>query len=116
MRIYFSGKLTMPEEGLMFNCLVLKHENGTTVRIDRDTTWYNIEEDGSFTMEWHSCYLWEINGDNVELYLTDDDTEYLKEYDFVELEVEDDAPDGYEVTIDEIEAEDGGIIYVNVHA
>ena len=105
MRIYLFGKINMPGVGIMVNCLKMRSPSGVEVRIDRDSTGVDYYLDGYFGMTWFRTYLWDSDTGDAH-YLTEADLKYLKDYTFVELEVEDDAPEAYSVMITEINDEE----------
>lgn len=65
--------------------------DGREVTVDRDSTYYSYDsETGSLTMDWESLYIW--NGEEPDY---DIPAGFPERAVLVELDVEDDAPDGY---------------------
>lgn len=98
MRIEFLAKTN--KDYLMVNVARFELAGGGTLTIDRDETEYTIE-DGNLSMLWRDCYIWEINGVSLEecLVINNDAFEELMDgAKLIELELEDDADDDYEVT------------------
>ena len=89
--IVFKGITNYPY--MMVNLLRLKLPDQTILDIDRETTEYSIDENGSFYMEWHRPYVWD--GEDMLPIPTDS----LEDASFFELEVEDDADEDYYVTV-----------------
>lgn len=90
------------------NAAIFKAKNGDILRIDRQTTEYTQEIVGNTSdiweldMIWTGCYLWEVNGESFEdgagRELSDQElSDLLYGAELLELEVEDDAPEGYEL-------------------
>lgn len=104
MNIYFSAKTN--KEYAMVNKAYFQTKDGQTVGIDRLDTDYTVSNDGTLTMTWSNCYLWEIDGINPfnseEESMTIYNDRMLKALldgaRFKYLELEDDADDDYEVT------------------
>lgn len=101
MRIEFVG--TTNKDYVMINIAKFKLKSGSVITIDRDTTEYTIEN-GKLDMLWRGCYMWAIDNWNIfddETYITDAD-EFAKLVDGaeLELELEDDADEDYEVKIE----------------
>ena len=80
----------MPDEGMMVNCLRMKSPSGVEVLIDRVITSYSTNDDGSFGMTWFGTHLWDSDTGEAH-YLTKADMKYLKNYTFLELEIEDES-------------------------
>ncbi len=84
-----------------FNTLILEDTCGNEIVIDRDHTTYSSheEEDGSviLDMTWTGCYFWdsEKGEQKYGVDLEDEYFECLRGAVLKELEVEDDAPEGY---------------------
>ena len=96
MRICFIG--TTNKNYVMVNTLILKNNNDESkpvIVIDRDLTEYTIE-DGIIKMEWRGCYVWD--GENPNYNINDLD---LNDYE-ADIELEDDAPEDYELKINNI--------------
>ena len=98
--IDFYGTTNRPY--VMVNTMMIAENScGNQLTIDRDTTWYNSEdlEDGIFSVTWEEPYVW----DGTEArYLTEDDIEMLRDFRFVDLELEDDADADYEVYLTDV--------------
>lgn len=88
-----------------FNTMILEDVRGNEIIIDRNTTEYTCheEEDGSFilNMAWGGCYFWD--GDKEKYPASFEDFEKIEGAILKELEVEDDAPEGYEPEVLSIE-------------
>lgn len=97
MRLGFKAKTN--KDYCMINSAKFILKNGTEILIDR--TWTDFEiEDGILNMLWEDCYLWELCGYNIfdrEAYLNDEAYGLLRTAKLIELELEDDADDDYEV-------------------
>ena len=80
---------------------------GSVISLDRlETNWDFEVKDGEayLSMEWRNVYLWDI--DDVSLFssevpILNEAAELLKGAELIELEVEDDAPENYEVVVKE---------------
>ena len=79
----------------LINTALFRSSTGEEVVIDRDTTEWNVEEidGGLFRIEmiWRRCYIW---GNGTENYIPWQ-YPYEHELEFVEFEIEDDAPEEY---------------------
>ena len=99
MRISFRCKTN--KDYVMINTATFALAGGGTVTIDRNETSYSIS-DGILDMEWRDCYLWRINDVNVneQCALFDGDADGLLDgAELIELELEDDADEDYEVAV-----------------
>lgn len=72
------------------NGAVFRLKDGSIVRIDRERTGYDME-DGILNMGWSGLYIWD--GENADYDIPED---FLEGASLIEMEVEDDAPEGYE--------------------
>lgn len=108
MNIVFLCETNMPDKPVMINSLVFLLKDGSYLTVDRDETCTNAVVEGKyFSMIWKNCYLWSICDRNIfgdnGYRITDIDA--INE--FKELvagvtayfEIEDDAPEGYEVKL-----------------
>lgn len=98
MVIEFRAKTN--KEYCMVNTATFHLGDGGTVTIDRCCTSYSIVGH-DLSMTWSDCYLWEINGIQVmgkEFTDLSDDFPRLLEGAWIELALEDDADEDYEVT------------------
>lgn len=91
--IAFEG--TTNKDYLMVNTAKFRYPNGREVTIDRNETYYTIEN-GKLSMEWRACYFWDENG---AVFLTDKDYDELENAELIELELEEDADADYVVEI-----------------
>lgn len=83
----------------MINLAKFRLKNGIEISIDRTYTMYEIEN-GNLNMNWEGCYLWELCGYNIfdkEAYLNDEMCVLLQSAELIELELEDDADEDYDV-------------------
>lgn len=81
------------------NMASFKLSNGETIYIDRDTTEFSCDRDGSFSMIWRNCYIW--NSSLGAIYLDPEkDLELIKGSKLICMEVEDEAPENYNVHVD----------------
>ena len=93
VEINFEG--TTNKDYLMVNTARFRYPDGREVTIDRDATYYDIEN-GKLSMEWCGCYIW----DEDAQYLTEEDAEELAKAELIGLELEDDADEDYCVDIE----------------
>lgn len=71
-------------------------KSGEMVTVDRsETSWDYNPDTGSLYMAWHGCYIWD--GEEERRIPSG----ALKDAELLELEIEDDAPDGYRLTVEE---------------
>lgn len=89
-RISFTGTTNCSEQPYV-NTATFRDTHGNYLTIDRDITEYTINDDGTFTMEWCYCYVWD--GENADYDVPDLDA-------FISIEIEDDAPDDYQLEVD----------------
>ena len=79
----------------LINTALFRSSSGDTVVVDRDTTEWNAEEidGGLYRMEmiWRRCYIWENGAENYIPW----QYPHEHELEFLEFELEDDAPAGY---------------------
>jgi len=98
VEINFEG--TTNKDYLMVNTARFRYPDGREVTIDRDATYYDIE-DGSLSMEWCGCYIWNEEDEAPEpRYLTAEDADELAKAELIGLELEDDADEDYSVEIE----------------
>lgn len=91
MRIEFEG-ITNSKD-VYINTATFRLPSGREVTVDRDRTEWSVSDAGILRMEWKNCYIWDEEEARYEFPKEFDDAE------FVSIEVEDDAPEGYEVEI-----------------
>lgn len=73
------------------NQAVFRLKDGSEIKVDREETEYSYEEDKErLEMAWNNCYIW--NGKECD---HDIDPEMFKGSVLKEIEIEDDAPEGY---------------------
>lgn len=108
MRISFTGWTN--KKYVMINTAIFKILGGSEIVVDRDETEYKIDDDGSLNMTWKNCYLWSV--DDKKIFGQDGmivaDYKTIKEIKeligpanaTLKMELEDDADEDYEVTID----------------
>lgn len=97
MNIDFKAKTN--QKYIMINAAIFQTKDGELVTIDRDTTEYTIDDDGTLHMTWRNCYVWDSDKE-IAVY-PDSKTiiDVLVHGRLVSLELEDDAPDeDYEVS------------------
>ncbi len=92
MRISFTGRQKGSDVPYL-NLAVFRLPDGKRIRVDRDETDYDFE-DGDLSMEWRGCYVWD--GEKPDYDIT---PEALKDAVLEEVEIEDDAPEGYSFTL-----------------
>ena len=98
MKLYFKGHINGKYPYI--NTITFRTASGGLIVIDRDETDYTIETDGSFTMEWSGVYIW--NGEEPDyLYYDNEDEDIFVGAIIESLDIEDDAPEGYKMTITE---------------
>ena len=90
----FRGKTN--SNTVMINTMTFRLPDGNEVIIDRDYTGYGIDKDGNLGMTWKGCYFWD---GKEATYFTEDDEEKLAVAELVNVDIEDDAPEGYKVEI-----------------
>ena len=102
MRLEFVGKVNKKlPDGMMINVAHFTFpDSEIDVVVDRDETEWTVNDDGSYDMVWRSCYFWD--GDH-EYYAPLMLADVLNKME-VKLEIEDDAPADYEVTVEDFEA------------
>ena len=77
-------------------------KDGRTVEIDRDSTEWTVRG-GRFRMDWLDCYFWGEGhcGADEPHYLTEEDCRALSGAKLVEIEIEEDADEGFFLTVEE---------------
>lgn len=95
MRIEFECKTNKPY--VMINTLQCRTDKGM-LTIDRDETEYTIEDDGTMSMTWNGCYLWD--GEDIHYLSKCKAKELVQAIQSVEFELEDDADDDYTVEME----------------
>lgn len=95
MEIAFTGKSNIPHGGMYVNNISVVLPSGEAAVVDRDVTEWSMADDGAFSMVWRSVYV--VSGDDILPVPADFDRAEI-----VGVEIEDDAPDGYEITFDSI--------------
>ena len=97
MDISFNARTN--KDYMMINTAIFHLKDGGTITIDRDETFYTLENN-VLDMTWHNVYIWEINGYNVfeTLAYPTEDLVDLLDGAWVELVLEDDADTDYTVT------------------
>ncbi len=98
MKITFNGSTNT--NGVYVRNAKFKGSDGQIITVDRDTAEYTVDDDGTIQMTWDGCYI--LDGDNIDFLSIKDQ---LKGAAFMELEVRDDAPPGYTLSIREAEWE-----------
>lgn len=95
----FTGKTN--KNYVMINTMTFRLKSGKEVTIDRMYTGYDIDEDGNLGMTWKGCYFWDDEHDdpNNPAYLTEEDEMEIAEAELLNVDIEDDADDDYEVVI-----------------
>lgn len=99
MKIEFSGTYknkVVEEESLYLNTITIKRNDGKIVTIDRDETFYTAEK-GDVDILFRGIYEW--NGEE-KLYPKYKDIDLYNEAEIINYEIEDDAPEGYDLTIE----------------
>lgn len=111
MMLNFIGKTN--KEYCMVNKLILRLKDGREVGIDRDTTYFEID-DGNLDMDWDDCYIWDHIDfkEDGKYYLSDKDKDLFIGAEVIELELEDDADEDYKVEIESVSIA-GNIIVCN---
>ena len=94
MRLSFSCEYTGAKPAEPFiNTAIFTMADGSDLVLDRGTTEYTMRDDGTMSMYWRQVYRWDGKDEHYDIDPADMAGAVLKE-----LEVEDDAPDGYGVT------------------
>ena len=93
------------------NVLIIETKYGTKYVIDREHTEYSYDEEtGVMTMDWHGTYIWDS-------YVNRPVSEGLLECaSVIEIEIEDDAPEGYYFDVLEVTTADGIVLPVETNA
>ena len=101
MKIDFTGVVHQTEscKGIWLNTIDLEDSTGKRYVVDRDVTEFDIMPDGTFSMTWRNCYVWENGECNVEKAARL--AESGEVFKLADIEVEEDADDGYDIKIDE---------------
>lgn len=95
MKLYFNG--TTNGEYIYINTISFRLMSGKIITIDRDESFYSINKDGLFTMEWKNIYIWDKE-EPTYLY-NEKDLGLFKDALIESVDIEDDAPEGYTVKI-----------------
>lgn len=97
MNIYFECKTN--HQIPYINIMTIISPEGNEIVIDRDTTEFSFDENNNkMKMEWINPYIWD--GEKPDYRIPDN---VFKKGCFVkEIEIEDDAPEGYECHIDKV--------------
>lgn len=93
MRIEFRNVLVHPSD---CNTAIFKLKSGDTIAVDRDTTEYDENKNGTYNMIWRRTYLWGINDVNIfqyPAYLNDDAVHMFEDAEFVSFDLDDEGED-----------------------
>ena len=99
MKLYF--KCINSDTNTWVNNITVELLDGEELIIDRDQTEWSFNDDDTCSMTWLGCYIW--NGEEEDYNIRAKD---LDGAEIISIDIEDDAPIGYEFSILEWEAED----------
>ena len=99
MKLYF--KCTNSDVSVWINSIKFELSDGEELIIDRDRTEWSFDDDGTCSMTWLGCYIWNGEEEDYNIHAKD-----LDGAEIISIDIEDDAPIGYEFSILEWEAED----------
>ena len=84
MRLYFDGKTN--DRGMYVNYALFVDKDGNEYEIDREYTYYEVRDDGSYSSGWYGVYVWDGEKEN---FINNDD--FFKDKRLMDLIIEDDA-------------------------
>lgn len=93
MRIEFYNVPVYPGD---CNTAIFKLKSGDIITVDRNTTEFNDNEDGTYNMIWRETYLWGINDENIfcaPAYLNSDAAHIFKDVKLVSFNLHDECED-----------------------
>ena len=87
------------DDQIWVNNVTFELSDGREVIVDRGTTEWWTDNEGVCHMTWSDCYIWNGEDENYDIYSDD-----FRDAKLIDVDVEDDAPVGYEFGVQAWEA------------